>query len=302
MSFLYSTDRMNSRSSGQDVLLEYPKRENRKQRTILVEINSRDRNTTLFPQTTQFRWKFYRPLKDVVQIQIAGGAIPSCIYNLCTGWNSFTFEENTTRHTVTLPPGRYSLKDLVITLSKLLNALPGVTNTYTVEINPVNGFMTIKRDSGTASFSLLFLTGNFVDEYDNNNALRKMNSPAHILGFGRSDYTSNGSGVITGIATVDVDCIVNRLYLYMNHENTQDLNTIERSVGRLQPHAILYMDNANTGYKYLNKETFQPMFQAYPAPISRIATLDIALRDEFDRLIELNGRDFTILLEIVYLE
>ena len=293
---------MNSRSSGQDVLLPQPPRDSRKQRTVLLEINSRDRNTTLHPQPTQFRWKLFRPLKDVSQIQIAGGSIPSCIYNINKGTNAFTFREGSTTYTVSLTPGRYSYKEIVTALAATLNALPGITNTYYVTIDPVTGFLTIKRGSGTADFALLFLTGNFVDEYDRNNALFKMNSPAHILGFGRADYASNGSGVITGVANVDVDCIVNRLYLYINHENTQDFNTIERPVGRLHPHAILYMDVPNGGYKYLNKETYQPIFQAYPAPISRIATLDIALRDEFDRLVELNGRDFTILLEISCLE
>lgn len=293
---------MNSRSSGQDVLLPTPSRESRRQRTVLLEINSRDRNTTLNPQSSQFRWKLFRPLKDVRQIQIAGGSIPSCIYNINLGYNTFTFQEAATTFAVSFTPGRYSYKEIVTTLAATLNALPGITNTYTVEINSITGFMNIKRATGAASFALLFLSGNYVDEYDRNNALLKMNSPAHLLGFGRADYVSNSSGIITGTANVDVDCIVNRLYLYINHENAQDFNTIERTVGRLHPHSIIYMDVPNGSYKYLNKETFQPIFQAYPAPISRIATLDISLRDEFDRLVELNGRDFTILLEISCLE
>jgi hypothetical protein len=101
---------------------------------------------------------------------------------------------------------------------------------------------------------------------------------------------------------VDLEFILNRAYVYINHDNTQDLNTIERSVGRQQPHAIVYFDELRNNYKFLNKDTFQPLYSAYPAPISRIATFEIALRDEFDRCIDLNGRDFTLLLEIVYLD
>jgi hypothetical protein len=33
-----------------------------------------------------------------------------------------------------------------------------------------------------------------------------------------------------------------------------------------------------------------------------MTALDIAMRDEFDNLIEFGGRDFTLLLEIEYLE
>jgi hypothetical protein len=100
---------------------------------------------------------------------------------------------------------------------------------------------------------------------------------------------------------VDLEFLLNRLYLYINHDNTQDLNTIERSSGRQQPHAIIYLDELRNNYKFLNKETFQPLFSSFPAPIARLATLDITLRDEFDRVVDLNGRDWTLLFEIVYL-
>jgi hypothetical protein len=90
--------------------------------------------------------------------------------------------------------------------------------------------------------------------------------------------------------------------LYLNHDNTQDINTIERSVGRQQPHAIVYFDELRNNYKFLNKETFEPLYLSYPAPISRISTLDISIQDEFNRVVDFNGRDFTLLLEVVYLE
>jgi hypothetical protein len=55
-------------------------------------------------------------------------------------------------------------------------------------------------------------------------------------------------------------------------------------------------------YKTFTQENFEPVFTATPAPIARLTTLTISLRDEFDRILNFNGRDFTLLLEIVYLE
>ena len=91
------------------------------------------------------------------------------------------------------------------------------------------------------------------------------------------------------------------MYLYINQENNQDIATIERSVGKKSPYSIIYMDQTSP-YKTFTQESFEPFFQASPAPIARLTTLTLSLRDEFDRILNFNGRDFTFLLEIVYLE
>ncbi len=288
-------------TSGQLVTLPYKKRNSRNELTMLLEINSRDRNIVSFPNPSEYRFRLYRPLKDIVKIQIAGGTIPGCLYNINQDWGSFTFQEGSINYSVTIPPGRYTYESICSTLASILNSLSGITNTYAVSINGTTGVFTLQRTSGSASFSLLFLTGNFVDYYDQNNTLQKINSPAKLLGFGRADYSNSGTTIIAP-NVVDLDFLLNRCYLYINHDNTQDINTIERSVGRQQPHAIIYFDELRNNYKFLNKETYEPLFNAYPAPISRIATLDIAFRDEFNRLVDFNGRDFTLLLEVVTLE
>ena len=307
--FLVGRDRMNVyekagqvQSSGQQVTIAYPKRNERRETSLLIEINSRDRNLVQYPNPSEFRFRLYRPLKDIVKIQIAGGTVPGCLYNLNTGWNQFTFLEGSTRWNVTIPPGRYTYETICSKVASILNTLSGVTNTYAITIDATTGVFTLTRTAGTASFGFLFLTGDYVDFYDQNNTLQKINSPAKLLGFGRADYTSGTGSTITAPNVVDLEFILNRAYVYINHDNTQDLNTIERSVGRQQPHAIIYFDELRNNYKFLNKDTFQPLYSAYPAPISRIATFEIALRDEFDRCIDLNGRDFTLLLEIVYLD
>ena len=288
-------------SSGQQVTLAYPKRKDRSEKTILLEINSRDRNIVQYPNPSEYRMRLFRPLKDIVQIQISGGAIPGCLYNINTEWNVFTFQEAGRKWNIKIPPGRYGYETVCTTLASLLNTLPGSTNSYAVSIDGLTGFLTLQRLTGTDPFAFLFATGDFIDFYDQNNTLQKINTPAKLLGFSRGDYVSTGSTIVSPFA-VDLDFLLNRCYVYINHDNTQDLNTIERSVGRQQPHAIVYFDELRNNYKFLNKETFEPLYSSYPAPIARIATLDISLRDEFDRCIDLNGRDFTLLLEVVYLD
>ena len=287
-------------SSGQGVILPYKKASERKKKTMLLELNSIDRSVSSYPNPAQYRIRLYRPLKDIHTIQIVGGTIPTRLYNFSTKWNTFTFQQNGINYDITIPQGRYTYSSLETMISSLLNALPGSVNTYTVTFSSTSGCMILTRTAGTASFALLFATGNFVDQTDRNNTLTQINSPAHLLGFQKADYSDDGTGIITSPNCADIDFMISRIYLYLNHDNTQDLATIEREVGRRQPHAIIYMDEPTLPYKYLNKELFEPLYCSSPAPIARMATLDISLMDQFDNLVDLCGRDWTLLLEIIY--
>jgi hypothetical protein len=287
-------------SSGQGVVLGYKKSSERKRKSMLLELNSLDRSVSSYPNPAQYRVRLYRPLKDIHSIQIVGGTIPSRLYNISTNWNQFTFQEGVNIFNLTIPAGKYTYTSLGTAITSLLNAASSGTNTYTVVFSPITDYMVITRATGTTSFALLFATGNFVDQTDQNNTLTQINSPAHILGFQKADYTDNSTGIITSPNCADIDFMINRVYLYLNHDNTQDLATIEREVGRRQPHAIIYMDEPTLPYKYLNKELFEPLYCSSPAPIARMATLDISLLDQFDKLVDLCGRDWTLLLEIIY--
>ena len=291
----------NQRASGQDILLPVKTAKQRGRRSVLLELNTRDRNMKSYPNANSFRWKLFRPLKDVVSIQIVGGTIPTRIFNIDEGWNKFTFKEGSTRYTVTLSVGRYVLTSLSVELGAKLNVLSGITNTYSVAVSPTSDTLHITRDTGSVPFSILFGSGDFVDLYDNNGALTMINSPAKLFGFLNKDYTDD-AGLITSPYAMDLEFLLSRLYLYMNSDNSQEITKIERSVGRRAPYTIIYMDMNEQTYKTFTRETFEPTFTASPAPIARMTTLDISFRDEFDRLVNFNGRDVTLLIEFVYLE
>jgi hypothetical protein len=285
--------------SGQEVLIPHQMFREPRERKILVEVNSRDRNTRAYPYPQQFRWRFQRPLKDVKSVTICGGNVPTRIYNVNVPWNQFTLLEGGTRFTITLNPGRYTLSSLAIELGSRINTTVGIANQYSCLFSPTSDQMTLTRDVGTASFSLLFATGDYTDTYDSNNTLTMINTPAKLMGFVRADYSDGGTGKITSPYAAELDFLVNRLYLYINADNNQDINTIERSVGRDAPFAIVYMNQNNQAYKFFDTTTYEPVYISAPAPVSRMTTLNVELRDEFNRLIDLNGRDFTVLLEFV---
>jgi len=293
---------MSAITSGQGVLLPDSSRKNRKQRTVTVAVNSRDRNLMADYQTNPFRWTFRRPLKDVVSIELVNGCVPTDLYNMNTGWNIFTFAEGATNYTVTLTPGQYTATELCTDLQRALNALSGVYNTYAVTYSYITKKATITVSAGVLAFSFLFLEHPYTDTIDGTTgAIQLIGCPARIFGFENWNYTSV-AGSLTPPNRMDPSLFLQRLYLHLNADNSVEFNRVEMGAGRKDCFHIMYLDQSTGGYYTLNRDTYTPIFYSAPVPIARIATLNISLRDEFYRVVDLGGHDFTLVFEVTYLE
>jgi hypothetical protein len=242
---------------------------------------------------------FRRPLKEILSIELVNGSIPGLIYTINTGWNSFTFQEGTILYTVSLTPGLYSPTALATELQARLNTI-AKNNTYTCTVNPLSYRLTVTAVGGDR-FSLLFYSGTPSDEFDANGVhILQVNTPARFLGFGYNDYTDT-SGTIVSPVAMDTENFLNRIYLYINAESTTELHRMEVGAGGRDCFHIFFA-SPGPGYIFLNKETETPRYVASPAPLARLSFLDISLRDEFFRLIDLQNRDVNLIFEITHLE
>ena len=288
-------------TSGQGVLLPDSTRKNRKQRIVTVAVNSRDRNTTTDPKSNNFRWTFRRPMKDVVSIELVSGCVPANLYNLNTGWNSLTFVEAAQSYSITLTPGQYTATELCAELQRALNAA-GLSNTYTVSYTAITNKATITATGG-ADFSFDFASSPNNDIIDGTTgAIQLIGCPARLFGFVNQLYTSNTSATIAPPNRMDPNLFLQRMYLHLNADNSVDFHRIEMGAGRKDCFHIMYLDQVLGGYYTLNRDTYTPIYYSSPAPISRMRTLNISIRDEFHRLIDLGGQDLTLVFEISFLE
>lgn len=287
-------------TSGQGVLI--PEKKNRKERRLTVAVNSRDRNLAANYNTNEFRWTFRRPLKDITSVELVNGSVPADLYNVQPAWGSFTFGENNgaQKWIVTLAPGQYNATELCAELQGRLNALAGKVNTYAVAYSAITKKMTVTATGG-ASFSFYFQSGRFVDEIDvNTGAIQSVNCPAQLLGLEYQDTLSVGS--IVSPNRMDPYGLIGRVYIHLNADNSIEMNRIECGAGRKDCFHILYFDQTRDGYYSLNKDMQTPIYYSSPAPIARMATLNISIRDEFYRPVDLSKHDFTLVFDITYLD
>lgn len=293
------SDSMPSQTSGQALLMPNRAPSTRSKKTVRIELNSRDRNYKNLVASNPFRYDLQTPIRDVQSIELLGGTIPAKPNTFNKHNNKFTFFEGGEQRIIEIPVGYYDEPTLVQTLSYLLSINSQAK--YEVSVNVLGKLLIIQKGCETP-FGFLFASSATPDLIDRvNGGFIEMNTPAMILGFDLSDYIGR-EGALVSSFPIDLVACNTRLYLYLNLQNTLDLGCIQRGVGRRSPFAIVYLDNDTNGYKFLNKETFSPISYSLPQPLSRLQSLDIEFRDEFHRIIDFNGKDFTLLLELTVLE
>jgi hypothetical protein len=229
------------------------------------------------------------------------GCVPGFFFNINTGWNTFTFLEGSNPHTITLTPGLYTDSTLLEELQKQLNAIPGKRNTYTVTQNQNTRRMQI-ISTNIISYKLLFYSGLVKDQIDLNMlSIVYMNTPARLLGFGLQDYSCDSTGLLKSILPLDINNFLNRIYLHLESDG-RNLSRMEVGAGKQDCFHIFYLIPGQQDYIFLNKETVQSIYESSPAPISRITTLEVSLRDEFGRPLDINRRDYSLVFELTHLE
>jgi hypothetical protein len=288
-------------SSGQHVLMKDQSKIKKAVRHTTIVINSRDRNFLTYPNPNNFRYTLRRALTNVMSIELMNGSFPGYIYNVDIGWNKFNFQEGTTIYTVTLTPGLYTEVNLAAELQIQLNAIIGISNSYTVSVISTTLIMSVVRATGTASFGFLFSSGAYKDEIDYNTlAILSINTPARAFGFGLNDYFDN-AGTLSGLLPMDVQNFLNKVYLHLESDG-KNLARMEVGAGRQDCYHILYINPGEKNYIFLDKETDHSIFVSSPSPLARVTTIEMSVRDEFNRRVNLNHRDFSLVFEITHLE
>ena len=299
-------------SSGQHVLMKDQTKIKRAVRHTTVVINSRDRNYLNYPNSNNFRHTLRRPLTNVLSVELVNCTVPARLFTIQFEWNSFTFVEGITTVVIGLRQGFYTETQLCTELEYQLNN-SGLSNTYTVVQNPVSRIITITATVYVSPYSFKFFSGFPHDGLDLNNlSYTAITTPARQLGFGFDDYSSGidyskgkpvatTAGVLVAVLPMDLGNFLTRMYLHIESDG-KNLDRMERGGGRKDCFHVFNVVPGTSDYINLDRVTQSSIFESKPAPLARMANLQISLRDEFDRLLNLSMREVHLTLEIIHLE
>jgi hypothetical protein len=300
-------------SSGQHVLMNNQTKIKRALRHTTVVINSRDRNYLSYPNPNNFRHTLRRPLTNVLSVELVNCTIPAFLYTIQDTWNKFTFIEGTQTIIITLRVGFYTETQLCTELQYQLNA-SGLSNTYTVVQTPLTRIITITATVYSKPFSFQFSSGYPRDQLNSTtHSYMEINTPARQLGFGFDNYSSgidyskgtpvpaSSPAILVAVLPMDLGNFLTRMYLHIEADG-KNLDRMERGGGRRDCFHIFNIIPGESEYINLDAVTQTSVFESKPAPLARMTNLQISLRDEFDRLLNISMREVQLTLEIVHLE
>jgi hypothetical protein len=236
--------------------------------TIILNVDSKYRDKTLFPLTTCFRHKLDFPIKNVIEISLTSIRIPNTSYKISNakGNNLIRFNDNI----LAVDDGNYTLIELL----ELINYHNSLTQVINIQMSIEDNTNKIVVN-GDCSFNMYFPK---VSDYP---------SLGEILGFNNVEYL--GFNYYRGERAVNF--IDNYYYLLKLNDLGKVYNSNFKYFAKIL--ARVPKDNVDyeSNYEFVTKTTL------FDQPID-IEFFNIELFDYLNNIVDLNGLDIDLTLEI----
>jgi len=237
-------------------------------------IDSRDRNTDLFPSPSQYSIDLPEPIINVESVRLLLAEVPFPRY-MIHGFNNVLHVSNTSDPSaavaVELTQGDYDADGMATHLQARLNAVLAPAS-YTVTYDAVQDKFVVSKSGATA----------FVVACKGRNA-----SAARILGFASNADYASVAGVVRAPYRRN---FVKDNYVILSIENVNNVygisSVIDRSFGAI-----------NSNDSDLNNEYRHELAKQFEPPINSLKKLHISFRDYYGNLYDFQNQDHRLELE-----
>lgn len=264
----------------------------------LIAINSEDRDSTAFPNASNFRLTLDNTINNVIGIRLLQSEIPVSEFNIREDNNTFTITElldTPITVGISVPEGDYDSCSLITEIQELLNTNSNLTGTYTLSLT--NGKVSISSD---VSFEI-----EFSDEIKQNicksghTYIPGSNSIARVLGFTECKVYStvqDTQNVLQAPNKINLQG-PRVIYLHIKHGSTQISQILSQSQGGRGALFRIQLDAPHncTAY-YQNQDCCSYYYKC--APIAKLKELTFELKTESGRYYSTSGIPWSILIEI----
>jgi hypothetical protein len=257
---------------------------------ILINIDSRFRNKTLYPNPGNYTYFFDDQFKNISYIRLSSIELPNMYYSFNNKYLNTSFkiiiDDNILN--VIIPDGNYTSDIMINKIQELLNIINSTNDTnFSISWDNINYKITIFN---TTPFSL---------EFNNENSI--LHSLGYYLGFRYSDdnYLAENQGTT----------YLDGLLLYYWQSNTfLDVTKDEYLFLKINDYGVIYNDFRDkrllakiimfdTQYIVDNGSNFLTKMYKFKQPIN-ISKLEIELISPLGYTIDMNDIDFSFTLEL----
>jgi len=278
-------------SSGQHLLLEKPKEfqnlieNNYKYNNNFIKrhnlvIDSRDRNTTDYPNEYNYQIDFDEAYKSITAIELVSASIPKTEYLINATNNTIYFSENGgDLIEATIPTGNYTEVTLATAIENALETAGADTYTVTADTTLTNKY-TITKSSGTLE---LFFNGGTEQHATSTRTIYKENSIGPVIGFTPTDLS--GGLTYTGQNQYNLSGPSYVLLKILNLDNLDGVHN--KSVSK--SFAKIPLDTNQRDYKFFKSQSDYIVRKVFNPPLSRLTQLNIEFRNYDNSFYDFGG-------------
>lgn len=237
-----------------------------------IVIDSKDRETHLFPDPNNYEVRFDDDIDDVLSVQLLSIDVPMSTYMINKHFDKLTVitPDNNTTQQISLDHGDYTASSLATMLSNVLDS-----NTYQVEYNPIKDNFVFKSRT---NFSITF---------------PEKNSIHQILGFHKKQYDSLVDATIPdGEYKYYIKSEFRKNFKYNNYLvlNIDQFDVNKSNSNTLHKTFAVIVDN----YCNLNLADTPKIIKNFTPPIPRLSKIKISFDDRFGNPYDFQNMDHRI--------
>lgn len=245
---------------------------------LIINVNSCFTDKTKYT-SSNFVYHLDEEIKNIAYIKLGSIEYPSSpyIFREDKRNTSFKIGDGTLEDTITIQDGNYTTDTLAIEINDKLELINDARNTnYVVDVNVISGKIEITSET---SFTLNF----------SNNDIGYVSLGYH-MGFDEDNYS--GDSIIIGDKVMRLNYPIYYFLKINDIDNIQDKNV-------KNAFAKIIQTTGSFDFTIQGKSDYVAKEKVFRSPIN-ISKLNVQLVDYKDKIIDLNGFDFSFTLEIGY--
>ena len=290
------------KSIGESLLIQKPKEfdkliddtykyNNNFLKTYHLVIDSRDRNTTLYPNNYNYQIDLDRPYTDVVAVELVSANIPKTEYLINDSNNKIHFSDDGTEYVATITNGNYTISTLVTAIKNAMETVG--TSTFTVTNDSVTNKITIVSSGST--FSLLFNGGS--ETYgETTRTTYPESSAAEIIGFSKSDFT--GALTYTGDFQYNLN---GPTYVLLEIDDFDNINGVHNTTISNAFAKIMLDTSSNSSYKFFKSQSDYIAKKEFTPLLGKLNQMNIKFRNHNGSFYDFGNLPHTLYFKIITL-
>lgn len=235
-----------------------------------IIIDSKDRNTDLFPEPNSYEIRFEDEVEDVLSAQLVSADIPLPMYLVNKYFKTLKIKITGIIYTITLDEGDFDAISLATNLTNSINKIINVNHGFLVEYSPIKDNYIFKSP---VPFFLIFT--------DTPNPL------SSLLGFKKQDYISVPYDDNTRPYIIQSE--YKRNFNYNNYivMSVEQFDINKSNTNNLHKTFAVIVKN----YSDMNFADMPKVIKNFTPPIARLAKMKISFRDRYGNMYDFQNMD-----------